>query len=53
VIKLNPRNTSALYNRSVAKQNTGDANGAAKDLAAAKAIDPDIANKAAHQNFAR
>jgi tetratricopeptide (TPR) repeat protein len=46
-IKLNPRDATALYYRSVAKRNTGDTDSIAKDLAAAKAIDPDIANKAA------
>jgi tetratricopeptide (TPR) repeat protein len=51
VIKLNPRDAVAFYFRSVAKQNTGDANGTAQDLAAAKAIDPDIANKVGHQGF--
>jgi len=47
-IKLNSKDAVALYYRSVAKRSTGDANGIVMDLAAAKAIDPDIVNKLGH-----
>jgi len=44
-LALEPKNAKALFLRAYVKQQKGDATGAAADLAAATAIDPDIANK--------
>ncbi len=43
-LDLNPREASSLYGRGLAKQQKGDAAGAAADIAAARAIDPAIAD---------
>ncbi|WP_245288188.1 tetratricopeptide repeat protein [Bradyrhizobium sp. Ec3.3] len=42
-VQIDPRNAQALYRRGMAKSSRGDRTGAA-DIAAAKALDPDIAN---------
>jgi tetratricopeptide (TPR) repeat protein len=44
-LKLRPRIAEALYSRGLARRSKGDAAGAADDIAAAKAIQPDIADK--------
>jgi hypothetical protein len=44
-LKLRPRIAEALYSRGLARRNKGDAAGAADDIAAAKTIQPDIAEK--------
>jgi tetratricopeptide (TPR) repeat protein len=44
-LKRNPGSVSDIYIRAIAKRGAGDAAGAAADLAAAKAKDPDIAEK--------
>lgn len=43
-IKLNPNSAEAFYNRSLAKQKTGDNAGAEADMAAAKKINPNVAD---------
>jgi hypothetical protein len=42
-LAANPKLASSLYGRSLAKQQLGDARGAATDMAAARAIDQQIA----------
>ena len=46
-LKLNPKLASSLYGRSMAKRKKGDATGGDADMAAAKAIQADIAEKMA------
>lgn len=41
----NPKNAFALYGRSIAKQLKGDTAGANADIAAARQINPGIANE--------
>jgi tetratricopeptide (TPR) repeat protein len=41
-IKLNPKYAKALYKRGLARQQKGDRGGGASDLAAARAIDPNV-----------
>ena len=41
-VRLEPKFAAALYGRGVAKEQTGDRAGADADIAAARAIDPDI-----------
>jgi len=45
VLKLKPKLAISLYNRGLAKQKKGDSAGGDADIAAAKAIDPKIADK--------
>jgi len=42
-LKISPRNAKALYQRGLAKSAMGDQAGGEADIAAAKAIDPDVA----------
>jgi len=44
-IKLDPQDAKALYERGVAKRRTGDETGGDADIAAAKAINPDLTNQ--------
>ena len=44
-IKLDPKDAKALYERGVTKSKTGDATGSDADIAAAKSINPGIADK--------
>jgi tetratricopeptide (TPR) repeat protein len=44
-IKLDPKDAKALYERGVTKAKSGDAAGSDTDVAAAKAINPGIADK--------
>ena len=41
---LDPKIATSLYGRGLAKRRLGDATGAARDIAAAKAIDPKVAD---------
>ena len=41
-IKLDPKDAKALYGRGLAKRRKGDATGGDADMAAAKALDPDV-----------
>ena len=41
-LKINPRLTSSLYGRGIAKQRNGSAQEGALDIANAKAMDPNI-----------
>ena len=43
-IAQNPKDAPSLYGRGVAKLKTGDTAGGNADIAAAKAIEPDIAD---------
>ena len=42
---LNPKLASSLYGRGVAKQRSGNAAAGDRDIAAARAIDPNIASE--------
>ena len=44
-LRVDPKNAYTLYGRGLAKQMNGDPAGGAADIAAAKAIDADIADK--------
>ncbi len=44
-LRLNPKLASSLYGRGVARQRSGSAAAGDRDLQAAKAIDPNIANE--------
>jgi Flp pilus assembly protein TadD len=46
-LRLDANNASSLYGRGLAKQKKGDAVGAADDIAAATALQADIAAKSA------
>jgi Tfp pilus assembly protein PilF len=41
-IQLDPKDAKALYARGLAKRKNGDATGSDADMAAAKALDPDV-----------
>jgi hypothetical protein len=44
-LQINPRHPSALYGRGIAKIRTGNSVGGDSDVAAAKRIQPDIADE--------
>ena len=44
-LRINPKHPSALYGRGIAKMRTGNAVGGDGDIAAAKLIQPDIADE--------
>jgi len=44
-LRLDPRFAAALYGRAIARRKAGDAEGAAADLASARAINPTIADE--------
>jgi hypothetical protein len=44
-LRINPKHPSALYGRGIAKTRTGNAAGGDGDIAAAKLIQPDIAEE--------
>jgi Flp pilus assembly protein TadD len=41
-VQLDPKDAKALYARGLAKRRNGDATGSDADMAAAKALDPDV-----------
>jgi hypothetical protein len=45
VLRVNPKEASSLYGRGVAKLKKGDSNAGNSDIAAAKAIQADIAEE--------
>ena len=48
-VELAPGNAAALYNRGLAKRQTGDTAGADADVAKAREIDPNIERSSAGQ----
>ena len=44
-LAINPRIESSLYGRGLAEFKNGDRGASQRDIAAAKAIDPDVANE--------
>lgn len=44
-LKLDPKNAKALYERGLTKSQSGDGSGGDADIAAARALDPNVAGR--------